>query len=491
MDRTSAKPLHRQLYEGYRDAIVARLLRAGQRLPSTRTLAGDLSLSRITVLNAFDQLLAEGYVESRVGAGTFVASSVPDELPARPSRASSPAGSDRKARRRGSYRVDDVARHEPGPWFRGRGPFSVAQPPLDRFPWRVWSRLVARAARRLDSELLHYTGPMGYKPLREAVAEYLRTSRAVRCEADQLMVVGGAQHALDVSARALLDPGDPVWIEEPGYFGARRALSLAGCRLVPVPVDEEGLDVESGIARYPRARAAYVTPSHHVPLGVTMSASRRLRLLDWARRSGAWIVEDDYDSEYRYGSQPITSLQGLDGDSRVVYAGTLTKMIFPSLRLGYIVVPPDLIDAFMAVRRATDFFCPIFPQVVLTDFIREGHLGRHIRRMRKLCESRRTALVEAIAHEFGEELRILGDRAGMFLATTLPKGCDDRAVASEAARRGLWAPPLSECYLGRARLSGLVLGYGGFDEETIRAGVRLLRQVVDATRVNSGRRPVR
>ena len=481
VDRASGTPLYRQLYEGYRDAIVTRLLRAGQRMPSTRTLAGDLGISRIPVLNAFEQLLAEGYFESRRGAGTFVAAVLPEEIAAPVGPQPSRKTRSRKASRTLSRRVTHLMEEGPGPWLRNLGLFSVSQPPIDHFPLKIWSRLVARRSRALDATLLHYSQPMGYPPFREAVAEYLRTSRAVDCEASQIMVVNGSQHALELTALALLDPGQSAWIENPGYFGAKKALRMAGVRLAPVPVDDAGLDVAAGIRACPRAQAAYVTPSHQFPLGVTMSASRRLQLLDWAQATGSWIIEDDYDSEYRFGSQPISSLQGLDRDRRVIYIGTLTKILFPALRIGYIVIPEDLIEAFATIRKAMDFFSAPFHQAVLADFIREGHLGRHARRMRQLCEGRRIALVEAIRSELGEELRVLGDHAGMFLTATLPKGCEDRPIAEEAARGGLWATPLSECYIGRARRTGLVLGYGGFSAEEIRAGVRRLRGAFEAT----------
>ena len=277
----------------------------------------------------------------------------------------------------------ELRRLETGPWFRGRGAFSVGEPALDRFPLSVWSSLVARHARRADPALLPYGDSMGLAALREAVAEYLRTARAVRCEPDQIMIVNGSQQALELAARVLLDAESPVWIEEPGYFGLHRVLTLAGARLVPVPVDDEGLDVAAAIARSPKPRAVFVTPSHQFPLGVTMSASRRLQLLDWARESGAWIVEDDYDSEYRYGNLPIAALQGLDRDARVIYIGTFTKILFPALRLGYLVLPPDLVYAFTQVRYAMDILSPTFFQAVLADFIREGHFARHIRRMRR------------------------------------------------------------------------------------------------------------
>ena len=487
IDRASPTALHRQIYAGYRDAILERRLRAGQRVPSTRSLASALQVSRIPVLGAFEQLLAEGYLESRTGSGTFVARSIPDEAatPSRPpvSRWLAPKAASRVV----SRRAETIVADQMGPWLRNRGAFNVGQPPVEHFPLKVWSSLVARHSRNPNPDLLHYGKPMGWLPLREAVAEYLRTARAVRCEAEQIMIVGGSQHALELTARVLLDHESPVWVEDPGYFGARSALTLAGARLVPVPVDEEGLNVEAGIADCPRARAAFVTPSHQFPLGATMSASRRLQLLDWARRSGAWVIEDDYDSEFRYGNLPIAALQGLDRDARVIYVGTFTKILFPAIRLGYIVIPTDLVAAFTEVRRAMDTFSPPFLQAVLTDFIREGHFARHIRRMRVLCGDRRAAMTEALQSELGSALQIRGDQAGMYLAATLHRGHSDREIAERAAREGLWIAPLSESYLGRPSRQGLMLGYGGTTIDEIRAGVARLRGIVRGSRVSDRR----
>jgi GntR family transcriptional regulator/MocR family aminotransferase len=478
VDRRAAKPLYRQLYEGYREAILDRRLRPGQRLPSTRSLAAELGISRLPVLGAFEQLVAEGYFESRVGAGTFVARSLPVEPPRgddRPGARRAPARSGRTIlARRSSLRPPAAA----PPWLGGWGAFRVSQPAVDSFPFQVWSRLVARHCRNPHHRLLRYGDPMGHPPFREAIAGYLRTARAVRCEADQVMVVGGSQQGLEITARVLLDPGSRVWVEEPGYAGATDLLRLAGARLVGVPVDDQGLDVAAGIARCRRARAAYVTPSHQYPLGVTMSAARRLQLLAWARAAGAWIIEDDYDSEYRFDSLPIASLQGLDRDSRVVYVGTFSKVLFPALRLGYLVMPADLVSRFVAVREAMDIFPPTLFQAVLTDFVQEGHFARHLRRMRALYADRRRALVDALAAELGGRLTVRGDPAGLHLAATLPDGSRDRPVAVRAARQGLWTMPLSACYLGRASRQGLVLGYAGTSLREIRDGVRRLRRLL-------------
>src|SRR5215470_2253527 len=320
---------------------------------------------------------------------------------------------------------------------------------------------------------------MGSESFRSAIAEYLRTTRAVSCEASQIMIVSGTQQALELAARVLFDPGDRIWIEEPGYRLARNAFVLAGCRLVPVPVDEEGMDVAAGIARSRKARAAFVTPSHQFPLGVTMSASRRFQLLDWAHRSASWIVEDDYDNEYRYGSMPVASLQGLDRHSRVIYIGTFSKTLFPSLRLGYVVIPEDLVERFAAVRYGMDISPPHFFQAVLTDFMREGHFARHIRRMRQLYAERRRALVDAIKEEFSSALRITGDDAGLYLAVILPKGLCDQELAARAARQRLWLQPLSPAYLGADRRQGFILGFGGTPAQDMPKAVRRLRSVLD------------
>jgi GntR family transcriptional regulator/MocR family aminotransferase len=326
--------------------------------------------------------------------------------------------------------------------------------------------------------MLNYGDPMGHRPFREAVATYLRTARAVRCEPDNVMVVSGSQQALAITARVLLEPGDHVWVEEPGYRGARDVLSMAGARLAPVPVDHEGLDVTAGMAMCARARAAYVTPSHQYPLGMTMSASRRLQLLDWARRTGAWVIEDDYDSEYRYESFPIGALQGLDRDERVIYIGTFSKMLFPALRCGYLVIPLDLVPRFVAVREAMDIFPASLPQAALTDFINEGEFGRHLRRMRALYADRRATLVEALGRELGPDLSVIGDAAGMHLAVTARPRWPDHVVALRAAQRGLWVMPLSSCYLGKPTRRGLVLGYGATTAAEMPSAVHRLRRVI-------------
>jgi GntR family transcriptional regulator/MocR family aminotransferase len=365
------------------------------------------------------------------------------------------------------------------PWLDSAGPFRAAQPALDEFPADVWAHLVARRSRMLSRQQMMYGDAMGLAALREVLADHLRTVRSVRCTADQIMIVSGSQQALAVAARALVSPGDEVWMEEPGFSGARDALVLAGARLVSVPVDDHGLDVAAGIARRPTVSAAYVTPSHQYPLGVIMSAPRRLQLLDWARRRGAWVLEDDYDSEYRYDNQPIASLQGLDTDQRVVYIGTFSKVLFPALRVGYLVIPPDLVARFGRVRAAMDNSPAPLYQAVLHDFLRDGHFARHFRRMRAIYAERRRALVGAIESELGDAVRITGDRAGMHLVVMLPSGARDREIAVRASRQGISVIPLSSCYASPGRVRpGLLLGYGTTRVSEIPDAVRRLRAVL-------------
>ena len=384
VDRNAATPLHKQIYDGFRTAILSGDLSPGQQIPSSRDLTSALSVSRFPVLNAYAQLLAEGYLESRVGAGTFVSASLPEQLMS----VATPAGELGTASFRPASR---------GPPFLALSRVSILCQ-VARLG-RLW-----RSPARASTSSLSRSGPISSFATPETPtpapsttsiraapsdfatrsANYLRTARGVKCDPGQIIVVSGSQQALDITARALLDPGNSVWVEEPGYPLQHIVLKAAGCRLVPVPADLEGMNVSLAMKRSPRARAAFVTPSHQYPLGSTMSASRRIQLLNWAQNVGAWVVEDDYDSEYRYESLPVPSLHGLDMNSRVIYIGTFSKVLFPSLRLGYIVAPRDLVDRFVAVRFAMDIFPPYLYQEVLTDFIDEGHFTRHLRKMRQV-----------------------------------------------------------------------------------------------------------
>jgi GntR family transcriptional regulator/MocR family aminotransferase len=345
----------------------------------------------------------------------------------------------------------------------------------------VWTRLTARYWRGPPPELLAYGDPGGYLPLRESIASYLTTARGVRCEAEQVIIAAGAQQGLDLAARLLLDPGDVAWIEDPMHPGVLGALTGAGATVTPVPVDEEGIDIRVGMRNAPRARLAYVTPSHQYPLGVTMSLSRRLELLQWARDAQAWIVEDDYDSEYRYSSRPLASLQGLDAHGRVIYVGTFAKVLFPSIRLGYLVVPPDLVDAFATGNSLIIGHAPSIEQAVVADFIAEGHFARHLRRTRALYSTRRQVLLEAIQERLADRLNVQPSEAGMHLVGWLPPGVDDRLVSQQAAERGVVARALSLHYGEAPPRGGLVLGYAAFGPAEIRGAMARLASAVEAS----------
>jgi len=475
VSKTVPMPLYRQIYEGYRQSIVNGNLRAGQRVPSTRVLAGELGISRVPAMSAYAQLHAEGYLESRVGSGTVVSKSLPEV-------GASPQAQDNLTtlnpnRRKVSTRCGGLPSAEGFYRRRDVRPFSLSQIAFEHFPQQIWNRLVTRHGRSATARSFDYGDPMGLSCLREVLATYLRTARGMRCEAEQIVIVSGSQQGLEITTRVLLDPGDRVWMEDPGYSFARTVFAMSRCQVAPVPVDDEGLDVALGATSWREARAVLVTPSHQYPLGVTMSASRRLQLSDWAERHRSWIIEDDYDSEFRYEGMPITALQGLDHRSRVIYIGTFSKVLFPSLRLGYVVLPADLVERFIAVRFATDICPATFHQIVLADFIREGHFSRHIRRMRMIYGERRRVLIECIREELGEGPEVPGAATGLHLSVLLD-GVNDRYIAARASRQNLNLTALSPFYLNKTPQQGFVLGFGSTPARVIPAAVHKLATLV-------------
>jgi GntR family transcriptional regulator/MocR family aminotransferase len=442
-----------------------------------------LGVSRTTVINAFDQLVAEGYLDGKPGAGTFVTSSLPDDLLRVRAKAANLIR--RPAKRRTISNRGVLWTSTAGSFTADEGKpraFQPGLPAIDEFPFDVWSRMISKRWRHPSGELACYGDPAGYRPLREAIAQYVQLARGVRCEPEQVIVVAGSQQGLDMVARVLLDPGEPAWIEDPCYRGACGALLGAGARLVPVPVDEQGLDVAAAESASIEARVAYVTPSHQYPLGVTMSLARRLALLGWATRSDAWIIEDDYDSEYQYTGRPLAALQGLDKDERVIYVGTFSKVLFPALRLGYLIVPSSLVDAFTAAHSHAAYFCPLIEQGVLAEFITEGHFSRHIRRMRRLYEERQMVLVESARRALGGLLKVDAAPAGMHLVGWLPESIDDQVVSRRAAIAGVDVRPLSFYCFEKSKRSGLLLGYTGISGAEIRLGVQKLARVLDSAR---------
>ncbi|HVF27178.1 MAG TPA: PLP-dependent aminotransferase family protein [Pyrinomonadaceae bacterium] len=478
-------PLYIQIYEAIRLSVLSGHFDSRMRLPSTRSLAQQLGVSRMTVVNAYEQLLAEGYIKGKTGAGTFVASVLPEQLlqtrDAAPHRsAAPPARPPHSLSKRGKWLERTCVTTSCTRDDKSFQAFQNGLPAVDKFPFDVWSRLATRRLRHPPRELLGYGDPAGYRPLRASIAQYLKASRAVRCEPEQVIIVSGAQQALDLVARLLLDADDAVWIEDPCYPGARDALHSAGAELVSVPVDGDGFDLSAALRRKKDARLVYVTPSHQYPLGVTMSLARRLALLEWANRAGAWIIEDDYNSEYRYAGRPLASLQGLDAEGRVLYVGTFSKTIFPALRLGCLVVPPDLVDVFAAARALTDRHSATLDQAILTDFIEDGHFARHVRRMRVLYEERQGILVAAAERELSGLLDAPPAAAGMHLVGWLPEGVSDKAASESAARQRVKATPLSAYSLDPLSRGGLVLGYTALNARQIKDGVRKLAKALDA-----------
>jgi GntR family transcriptional regulator/MocR family aminotransferase len=481
IDRDSPTPLYRQLYDGIQGGILSGRLNPGARLPSTRELASDLEVSRNTVMEAFAQLVAEGYLESTTGSGTRVSSVLPDHLLTARAEAERAVHPPPEPRLSLSGQLIAGVPPVPGRSWRRPVAFYPGIPAYELFPATVWRQLLVRHwSDGRNRELLDYGHPGGYAPLREAIADYLRISRRVSCDANQVIVVGGSQQGLDLAARVLLDPGESVWVEDPGYPGARSVLTVAGARLVPVPVDDEGIDVEEGRLRCRNPRLAYVTPSHQYPLGHTMSLMRRLRLLEWATSADAWIIEDDYDAEFRYSGRPLPALQGLDDYGRVIYAGTFSKSLFPSLRLGYLVVPRALVDVFLTARALTDRHRPTLDQAVLADFLTEGHFLRHLRRLRSAYAQRQAVLREALDRHLHHVVNVPSDAAGTHLIAWLPDNLSDSLISDRAAEDGTSAAPLSHWAIERTDMNALVLGYTGFSLPTIRYRAKRLAEVIHA-----------
>lgn len=488
LDQHASAPLYRQLYERLRSSILAGQLEAGTRLPSTRVLASTLGVSRTTTALAYEHLLLEGYIESRVGDGTRVAHLQPEQLFQRDRDAqdldttgtsgTSPA----VLARRGQVLIDMPYPEEfYGEQARsGMNVFLVGQPDVTFFPYETWARLLARHARHSLQAVSAYQYVQGYLPLRQAIATHIGLTRGVHCSPEQLILTTGAQAALDLVARVLLDPGESTWIEDPGYSGARGALLAAGAKLVPVPVDEEGLDVEAGRQLCPEARLAVVTPSHQFPTAVTMSLSRRLALLEWSRETHSWIVEDDYDSEYRFSGRPLEALHGLDRAGRVLYIGTLSKTLFPSLRLGYLVASPALLPGLTAAQRLITVHPPLLEQMALTDFLVEGYFARYVRRMRQFYKERRDTLIDTLTRELGDILDITVPEAGMHLVVWLPSDMSAQAVADRAAASGLHILPISRFSLQPLQRDGLVLGFASASPQELRAGTQTLALALQA-----------
>ncbi|HWF78512.1 MAG TPA: PLP-dependent aminotransferase family protein [Caulobacteraceae bacterium] len=465
-----AGPVVRQIYGQVRGAILDGALGAGARLPSSRDLASRLGVARASVVSAYEQLVAEGYVETRPGAGAFVAADLSgvQEVrsdPAPHNATPPPAAPDRPA---------EIAEETPAPPLPGDAPFNSGRTLMDARALAAWGRAARRALKHLGPEHFGYAEPAGHPDLREAIAAYLRAARGVICEASQVIVTAGAQQAIDIVARVLIGPGAPVWVEDPAYPTTVRALTAAGAALRAIPVDKDGLVVAEGVARAPDARAAYVTASHQYPLGVTLSMARRLELLAWARAAGAWIIEDDYASEFRYAGPPLAALQGLDGGARVLYVGTLNKAVFPGLRLGYLVAPPALMPALLRARQLLDRQPPSLTQAIVLDFMQSGDFAAHVRRRRLAYRAQRDALSDALAAHCSPWLDPDPPEQGMHMIAYLKDDLSDLAAETAAGNAGVIARAISPLYLEAAPRQGLMLGFSGFPPPAMAPAARRL-----------------
>jgi len=480
LDADSAAPLHRQIYDELRSRILSGQLSPGAVLPSSRTLAVTLRVSRNTIVMAYERLRAEGYVTSTPGGATSVGTLPPDVL----MRAATPTvriqpGEPRSGISRRAARVVRLHGLDSPSAPRAPRPFRIDAPAIDAFPLDVWNRTIARAMRQIPPRHLSYGETFGLYELRALVAEFLTSARGVRCGVEQIMITCGSQQALTLAAGVLLDPGDAVWVEDPGYSGARGAFAFAEAKVVPVPVDAEGLDVLAGETRAPEARVAFVTPSRQLPLGVRMSVARRAALLDWARRANAWVIEDDRDSEFRYSSRPVGSLQGMDADGCVLYMGTFSRAMFPALRLGYVVVPDAVRDAFAAARHFADLHQSYVEQAAMAAFMRNGHFERHVRHVRATYLERQQHLV-AEAHRYLDgRLTIEPADAGMELIAWLHGADEDIAIAESIREEGVEVTPLSPIVVERPLPPGLIVGYAGLSSSDITDGMQRIARAME------------
>lgn len=476
LDRAAASPLYRQLAEQLRQKIVAGALLPGERLPSTRDLAAQLSIGRITATQAYDQLQAEGFVMRRRGAGTFVNESLPlaaDAMPSRPQQSFAPhlSGWGRRILHMAAGSRRSIANHVDVEIDFG---FGRSFPHI--FPYDVWRSLLARYLSTDDVMLSRYGSAAGFYPLREAIADYVARLRGVTCHPNEVVIVNGAQQALDIIARLLLDEGDEVLVETPGYTDAFAIFQAYGARLHALRVDDAGLPVEA-IPSACTARLAFVTPANQFPRGGAMSAERRLALLQWARKARSLVIEDDYDGALRYEGQPLVSLQGLDKTGQVIYLGTFSKVLFPALRLGYVVLPQPILSAFLKAKSVVDRGAPTLTQAAVADFIREGHFERHLRRLRREYGRHRQTLVAAIEEHLGNAVTFASEPAGLHIMLYLRDGADEESIVDRALGAGVRVYAGAPYHLQVPPPPSILLGFSGLDENQIEEGVRRLAQV--------------
>lgn len=463
LDPADTAALFHQIANRVRAAVVAGTLAPGTRLPSSRALSAQLGVARGTVDAAYAVLSGEGAVETRGAGGAARGTIVSRQVGARPE---APV-------QRSMLLAPEKAVPPAAPL-----PFRMGLPALDAFPRKLWSGLSVRAARAMQPNDLNYPDPAGYLPLRQAVAAYLGVSRGIACQPEQVLITAGFQGALALVRHALLRPGDAVWVEDPGYQQAQQALEAGGTKLVPVRVDRDGMRVASGIVAAPRAKMAMVTPAHQCPLGVSLSLPRRLALLAWAADAGAWVLEDDYDSEFRYTGHPLPALKSLDRADRVLFAGSFSKVLYPALRLGYLIVPEELSDAFQRASRMLTAGQPHLEQRIVATFMEQGHFARHLRRMRGLYADRRKALAASLTAALGDKVTIELEAGGMHLLARFPGAADDGVLVRRAAKAGLSPTALSGLTMAHDCGQGLLLNFANLPVEAVEAAVQRLAEAV-------------
>ncbi len=477
LDSNAALPLHQQLYEELRRSILTGRLLPRQKVPSTRSLAKSLHISRTTVTQSYDRLLSEGYLETIGGSGTYVCAQLPDDLmQSAPIETEPVSPTQSVALSHYGTRLSQTS-FLPQPSSNLPISFRYGQPALQHFPIALWRKLLSRYCLSNDRWLDYTTDFQGEQALRQAIAGYLSRARAVQCDPQQIILTNGTQQALDLIMRLLINAGDGIAIEDPGYLSARRVFLSHGATLFPVPVDESGLRVEKlASLNSDTLRLVYVTPSHQFPTGSILSLSRRLELLSWAQKHRCLILEDDYDSEYRYGDRPIPALQGLDQNHSVIYIGTFSKVLFPALRIGYLVVPRSLVSLFTQAKWLSNRQLPTLEQQVLTEFIKAGHLESHIRKMRSHYDQLRQTLVQALKTHFGDRAIVFGEKAGIHIMVKLDSPWSDAEVIERAAKVGVGIMPAQSHYLDSGDRGEFILGYGDLDAETIAVGIDRLAQ---------------
>ena len=477
INKNSPIPVYRQLYNEFRNAILTGVFRPGQQIPASRELANYFNISRTTVLLAFENLLTEGYIKGKPGSGTFINNELPENLLftkqsvekqniALVKKTKAPEAKGSNFKKYLSQERLDYNKFEP---------FKPGIPDLNEFPFHIWTKLISNSGKDISKSDFGYSNSAGYKPLRNAIANYARASRGVKCENNQVIVVNGSQQGIDLVCKILLNKNDNIGFEEPGYIGARDAFSAAGMNIIPMPMDEEGINFKKTKIK---TNLVYVTPSHQYPLGITMSLNRRLELLDYSSSTGCWILEDDYDSEYRYKGQPLSSLQAIDNNNSVIYMGTFSKVMFPGLRLGYLIIPENLIESFTAAKMLTDRNSPILEQAALEKFITEGHYGRHIRRMRMIYQKRKEVFYNYVEKYFSEHIFLYPADAGLHTVGWLKKINNDAEFAKLMFNNGIYTPPLSSYSFTKKLKPGLVLGYAAYSEQQIKNAIKKMASLL-------------